>query len=211
MWIIRCGRIQFVAASHDWRIYRESNLLYNWFSYHLLQEPSRTASFHAHRRSVAVCKAPLALQAEGWYFEVEAPSDVPISLGASWPWRSKISADMKSNRQDVERMSWTFWVSSCYYCYCVCVCVLLLVYIVFWKGGRISLHKRLAMTMAPWRHVHVQVLQTVHGWLGGLGIGVTQADPRCLDFDGPRGWSPGQMGLGIVKSWKVPPIFRQQM
>lgn len=45
------------------------------------------------RQSVAVCKAPLALQAEGWYFEVE-------------------------------------------------------------------------------------VLQTVHGWLGGLGIGVTQADPR---------------------------------
>ena len=30
---------------------------------------------------------------------------------------------------------------------------------------------------------HFQVLQTVDGWLGGLGIGVTQADPSCLDFD----------------------------
>ena len=49
------------------------------------------------------------------------------------------------------------------------------------------------MTMA---HVQiVQVLQTVDGWLGGLGIGVTQADPSSLDLTMMTSWSPGQIGF----------------
>ena len=51
------------------------------------------------------------------------------------------------------------------------------------------------MTMAPC----FQVLQTVDGWLGGLGIGVTQADPSSLDLTMMTSWSPGMGFFGTLE------------
>lgn len=98
IWILRCDWIEFVAASLE--------------------------GLMGSQRSVAVCKAPLSLQAEGWYFEVEAPPVFPF--GASWPWRSLVLSwqDFGPHERQQARCSEDFIDrgSSCYCCYC-CYCV----------------------------------------------------------------------------------------